>query len=400
MLRKEKLLLFTLAAINFTNIMDFMIMMPMGQQLMRIFNITPQQFSILVSSYIFSAGISGFCSAFIVDWFDRKRFLNFLYIGFLVGTFACGLAPTYELLLAARIFTGIFGGVLGALVLSIVGDVIPFEKRGQAMGIIMAAFSVASVFGVPFGLFIASKIDWHAPFIFLAVLGLPILFCVWKFVPSITAHIHDKANRPNPMEILRGIRADANQRKAITLMMVLMFGHFSIIPFLSPYMVSNVGFEESQLAYIYAIGGLFTIFSSPLIGKWADKYGKLKIFTIFIPLCAVSVLLITNMPRIEIWMVLMVTASFFVFSSGRFIPAQAMVTSTVKSETRGSFMSISSSFQQISSGIATYVAGLIIVKQPNGELLHYDWVGYISICATLICIFLATRLRTATGEKF
>jgi predicted MFS family arabinose efflux permease len=400
MQKQERILLITLAAINFTNIMDFMIMMPLGPQLMRLFDITPQQFGLVVSAYTFSAFVSGLFAMFIVDRFDRKRFLLFLYAGFLIGTLACGLAPTYGLLLTARIFTGLFGGVLGAIILSIVGDVVPFERRGQAMGIIMAAFSVASVFGVPFGLFIATKFDWHYPFLFLVACGLPVTFFIWKFVPNITAHIHQKDTRPNPLAILKAITSDANQRKALTLMMVIMFGHFSIIPFLSPYMVSNVGFEESQLAYIYAVGGLFTIFTSPLIGKWADKYGKKKVFMIFIPLCAFAVLLITNMPRVDIWIVLIVAAAFFVFSGGRFIPAQAMVTAAVKPENRGSFMSINSSLQQLSAGVASYVAGLIIVKQPNGELLHYDWVGYMSIAATLLCLFLVTRIRSASGETF
>lgn len=400
MQKKERFLLITLAAINFTNIMDFMIMMPLGPQLMRLFDITPQQFGLVVSAYTLSAGVSGFFSAFIVDRFDRKTFLRFLYAGFLIGTLACGLAPTYGMLLAARVFTGLFGGVLGALILSIVGDVIPFERRGQAMGMIMAAFSVASVFGVPFGLYIANKLDWHAPFIFLAICGLPVMYFVWKYVPSITAHIHNKENRPNPIKILRGITSDKNQRKAITLMIMLMFGHFSVIPFLSPYMVSNVGFEESQLAYIYAVGGGFTIFSSPLIGKWADKYGKLKIFTIFICLCTIPLFFITNMPHVPIWAALIATSAFFVFSGGRFIPAQAMVTATVKPETRGSFMSISSSLQQLAAGAASYLAGVMVVKQPNGELLHYNWVGYMSISATLICLLLARRIRTADGNKF
>jgi predicted MFS family arabinose efflux permease len=400
MQKSERLLLITLAAINFTNIMDFMIMMPLGPQLMRLFDITPQQFGLVVSAYTLSAGASGFFAAFIVDRFDRKIFLQVLYTGFLLGTLACGLAPTYNFLLAARIFTGLFGGVMGALILSIVGDVVPFERRGQAMGMIMAAFSIASVFGVPFGLYIASMFSWHAPFFFLVLCGFPIAIMIWKYIPNITSHIYNKADRPNPLEIVKGITSDPNQRKAITLMMVLMFGHFSIIPFLAPYMVSNVGFEESQLAYIYTIGGLFTIFTSPLIGKWADKVGKLKVFTVFIPLCAVSVLLITNMPRIDIWIVLVVSASFFVFSGGRFIPAQAMVSATVKSETRGSFMSISSALQQLCAGLASYIAGVIIVKQPNGELLNYNYVGYMSIAATLLCLVLARRIKTVDGETF
>lgn len=396
---KERLLLLTLAAINFTNIMDFMIMMPLGPQLMRLFNITPQQFGILVSCYTISAGISGFFTAFIVDKFDRKRFLQFLYVGFLVGTLACGLAPTFALLMAARIFTGIFGGVLGAIVLAIVGDVIPFERRGRAMGFIMAAFSVASVFGVPFGLWIATEFTWHAPFLFLAVLALPVQFCIYKFIPSLKKHV--KASQQNTVwQTLRNITSNPNQRKAITFMMVVMFGHFSIIPFLSPYMVSNVGFTEHQLSYIYLFGGLCTIVSSPLIGKLSDTIGKQKVFTWFVSFSCIPILLITNMPHVDVWLALIATSAFFAISSGRFIPAQAMVTATVVPQNRGSFMSIVSSMQQLSAGLASYIAGVIIVKQPGGEMSNYNLVGFMSVTGALLTLLLVRRLRSAEGEKF
>jgi DHA1 family inner membrane transport protein len=396
---KERLMLITLAAINFTNIMDFMIMMPLGPQLMRILDINTQQFGLVVSSYTFSAGFSGFCSAFFVDRFDRKKFLQVLYAGFLVGTLCCGLAPTYEWLMLARVFTGLFGGVLGAVLLSIVGDVIPFERRGAAMAFIMAAFSAASVFGVPFGLWIANMFSWNAPFLFLVVLALPIQYCIHKFVPNLNAHTQ-AAKNSNVLDVLRNILSNANQRKAITLMMVVMFGHFSIIPFLSPYMVSNVGFQESQLSLIYLCGGLLTIVSSPYIGKWSDKYGKSNIFTIFVTICCIPVLFITSMSRVEIWVALIATTAFFAISGGRFIPAQAMVTATVTPQNRGSFMSIVSSMQQISSGLAAYIAGVIVIKQPNGELLHYNWVGYMSVCAALVTLWLVTRIATADGQKF
>lgn len=399
MKNSERLLLLTLAAINFTNIMDFMIMMPLGPQLMRLFDITPQQFGLLVSSYTFSAGVSGFCTAFFIDRFDRKRFLQILYLGFLVGTLACGLAPTFDLLLAARIFTGLFGGVLGAVVLAIVGDVIPFERRGQAMGFIMAAFSVASVFGVPFGLWIATTFTWHAPFLFLVVLAIPIQFCIVKFIPSLSLHI-ENAKQNNVKQTLQNITSNPNQRKAITLMMVVMFGHFSIIPFLSPYMVSNVGFNEHQLSYIYLFGGLCTIVSSPVIGKLADKIGKLKVFTWFVSISCIPVLLITHLPHVEVWIALIVTSLFFAMSSGRFIPAQAMVTATVTPQNRGSFMSIVSSMQQLSAGLAAYIAGVIVVKQPSGQLLNYNWVGCISVAGALLTLFLVRRIRDTDGNSF
>lgn len=392
-------MLITLAAMNFTNIMDFMIMMPLGPQLMRIFDINTQQFGLIVSSYTFSAGFSGFCAAFFVDRFDRKKFLQFLYAGFLLGTLACGLAHTYELLMAARIFTGLFGGVLGAVILAIVGDVIPFERRGTAMAFIMAAFSAASVFGVPFGLWIANQFGWNMPFLFLVALALPIQFCIYKFVPNLNAHT-TAAKENNIMQILGNLTSDPNQRKAVTLMIVVMFGHFSIIPFLSPYMVSNVGFTENQLSYIYLFGGILTIVTSPYIGKLSDRIGKRKVFTWFVAFCCIPVLFITGMPRVEIWVALIATSIFFAMSSGRFIPAQAMVTATVQPKNRGSFMSIVSSMQQLSAGIASYIAGIIVVKQPGGEMLHYNWVGYMSVAAALVTLLLVRRIKAADGSSF
>lgn len=400
MTRNERILLITLAAINFTNIMDFMIMMPLGPQLMRIFNITPQQFGIIVSSYTLSAGISGFLTAFIIDKVDRKRFLQWLYVGFLIGTMLCGIVNSYALLVAARVLTGIFGGVLGAVILAIVGDMIAFEKRGQAMGMIMAAFSVASVFGVPFGLYIATLLDWHAPFIFLAITALPISYLIWRFVPEMDTHINNQ-HHVNPYQVLANIFKDSNQSKAITLMIVLMAGHFSIIPFLSPYMVSNVGFSERDLAYIYLFGGAFTIFTSPRVGKLADKYGKAKVFSWFVAMCAVPVLLLTNLPQTPVWMALVITTLFFILSAGRFIPAQAIVSATVKAESRGSFMSVSSSLQQLTAGGASYLAGLVISKDPqSGVLSHYNWIGLFSVVATLSTIALIRRIGSASGEVF
>lgn len=392
-------MLITLAAINFTNIMDFMIMMPLGPQLMRIFDITPQQFGLIVSSYTFSAGVSGFCAAFFVDRFDRKNFLQFLYVGFLLGTLACGLAPNYHLLMLARVFTGIFGGVLGAVILSIVGDVIPFERRGTAMAFIMAAFSAASVFGVPFGLWIANEMGWNAPFICLAALAIPIQLCIYKFVPNLNSHT-ESAKQNNIRQILVNITSDANQRKAVTLMVVIMFGHFSIIPFLSPYMVANVGFTEHQLSYIYLFGGILTIATSPFIGKLSDRVGKLKVFTWFVTLCCIPVILITSMPKVDLWMALIVTSIFFAMSSGRFIPAQAMVTATVQPKNRGSFMSIVSSMQQLGAGFASYIAGVIVVKQPTGEMTNYNIVGYMSVGAAVLTLFLVRRIKAADGTSF
>lgn len=384
--------------------MDFMIMMPLGPNLISTFGITPSDFGLLVSSYSISAFISGIVTTFIINKFDRKDYLMRVFIGFLVGTFACGLAPTFITLLIARFATGLFGGVLGAIILAIVSDAIPFERRGQAMGFIMAAFSLASVAGVPFGIFIAthskqySFLGWHAPFLLLAILGIPVYFLVSKFVPRQSKELQLAAAQMDVMKNIKAIFSNKNNLLALSFGVVMMMGHFCIIPFLSPYMVSNVGMREEDLPLIYLVGGGVTIFTSPLIGKLADKFGKLVVFISLAAIYVIPVYLITNLGPHPLYMVLTLSAIFFIFS-GRFIPMQAMVTGAVEPTVRASFMSFNSSIQQLANGIAAFFAG-IVVTTVDGKLVNYEVLGYFSIGMALLSIFIATRLRSSDGKKF
>ncbi|RYD81605.1 MAG: MFS transporter, partial [Sphingobacteriales bacterium] len=393
MFTKERILLFTLAAIQFTNIVDFMIVMPLGPLLKRIFNINPQQFGLIVSAYTFSAGISGFLGAFVIDRFDRKTALLTTYMGFALGTLACALAPTYHTLLLARVFTGMFGGVLGALVLAVVGDAIPFERRGAAMGTVMAAFSLASIFGVPFGLFLATSLGWHAPFLFLVAIAAVVAVFIYIYMPHMHAHISKGKIKHTPVEVITQITSNKVQMFALFLMFLLMIGQFGVVPFISNYMVANVGFGEKDLTYIYMAGGAFTIFTSPLIGKLGDKYGNVKVFTIAILISLIPMFLITNMPQIHIVYALMVTSLFFITSGGRMIPATTLITATVSPQNRGSFMSLNSSVQQISAAIGSLIGGFVIVQQADGKLLNYQYVGYIAMFTSVACIFVARRLK-------
>jgi predicted MFS family arabinose efflux permease len=401
MTRVEKILLYTLAAVNFTNIMDFMIMMPLGPQLMRILHMTPQQFGLVVASYSISAFLSGVITTLIINRFDRKKFLQWIYAGFLIGTFACGLVNSYELLLAARFFTGLFGGVMGAIILSIVSDETPLERRGQAMGIIMSAFAAASVLGVPFGTFIAvnSEFGWHAPFLFLGILSLPVQYLLYKYIPSRGKKIsqHYLADTLNNLKF---IFTDRNHLMAMALGFIIIVGHFSIIPMFNPYLVSNVGLDEKLIPYIYLLGGGATIFSSPLIGKLADRVGKMKVFAIFIFLYLIPVFLITNMAPSTPLYIFSISTIFFVFSSGRFIPSQAMVTGAVRADVRATFMSINSSIQQLGTGLASWVMGYIIVKDDTGHFTGYDVAGYFSLGMALLSLWIAWRVRTADGKSF
>jgi DHA1 family inner membrane transport protein len=402
MSKKERIILLLLSAINFTHILDFMIMMPLGNFLIPYFGISAQQFSLIVASYTLSAGTVGFLAAFFVDRFDRKRVLLTGYTGFIVGTICCGIAPTYELLLASRILAGAFGGLIGAQVLSIVADIFIYERRGVAMGAIMSAFSVASVFGVPFGLYLANHISWHAPFILVGILGIFIIVLVARYLPPMNTHIRakDDSGRVQQMvRVVKQIASDKAQLNALALSASLMMGHFMIVPFINPYMEFNVGFTKDQTPLIYLVGGTLTFFSSPLIGRIADKKGKMQVFRFFVLTSILPVFLITNMPPIPFYFVLMVTGIWFVLSTGRGIPAQAMISNVVPSEQRGSFMSFNTSVQQLFTGMASLIAGWIVTVDAEGKIHNYQWVGYISIAIVFSCLFTAGFLNKRILEK-
>jgi predicted MFS family arabinose efflux permease len=395
MFTKEKIVLLLLAALNFTHILDFMIMMPLGNYLMPHFNISSQQFSMLVAAYTFSAGTSGFLAAFFVDKYDRKKVLILAFIGFLIGTLFCAIAPSYIILLISRIVAGIFGGLIGAQVLSIVADLVPYERRGAAIGIIMAAFSVASVFGVPFSLYLANIFNWHGPFFFVAGFGTLLIPLLIKYLPKMDSHIQqDSRQKIHPFTLLRDIGKDKDQVLALLLSATIMLGHFLIIPFLNPFLEFNKGFSKLQTPMVYMVGGALTLVSSPFMGRIADKIGKHRLFVIMAILAIIPIAIITNLPDIPFYMVLCVTGFWFVVSSGRMIPAQAMISNVVAAERRGSFMSINSSVQQVFVGIASVLAGLIIVKTSSNSLLHYEVTGYISIAITLLSLFFVTKLNT------
>ncbi len=398
MISKEKLLLLILASVNFTHIMDFMIMMPLGPQLIELFHITPKQFAWAVSAYSLTAGLAGFVSAFFVDNYDRKKVLLFAYIGFLLGTFACAFAPSYQFLVAARILAGLFGGVIGAQVMSIVADTIPYERRASAMGLLMTAFSVASVAGVPTGLWLAAHYNWHVPFLAIGGLGILVAIGIYFFVSPVNGHLQNQAVRQNPLHVLTDILKSPNQMLALGLSTVMSLGHFAIIPFISPSLVANVGFSQKNIFLIYLVGGLLTIFTSPLVGKLADKKGKFLILLIFGLASLVPVWLITNLWQVPLWTILAISSIFFVTVNGRMIPMQAIVSSVVTPQQRGGFMSINSSVQQLASGAGATIAGSIVYTSENEHFENYAYVGYFSICMILIALFLAKNVKSIESK--
>lgn len=390
---KERLLLFILAAVNFTHIMDFMIMMPLGPQLMNLLNINPQQFGLAVSAYAITAGCSSFAAAFFVDRFDRKKVLLFAYIGFVFGTFSCAMAPNYELLVAARVLAGLFGGMIGAQVLAIVADTFEYERRARAMGILMTAFSLASVAGVPAGLWLAEKFSWHVPFAAIGSLGVIVAALIAIYVPHVNKHLVENQPKGNPLRVLTDIFQTPNQMKALTFSIVLMLGHFCTIPFIAPSLVGNVGYSQDNIFLIYLVGGALTIFTSPLVGKIADRRGKYPVYVTFALLSLIPVWLITNLWPMPLWAVLTISGLFFIVVNGRMIPMQAIVSGVVTPQQRGGFMSINSSMQQLAIGLAAMIGGAIVHKTADGHIEHYALVGYFSMLLIVATVWLAGRVK-------
>jgi multidrug resistance protein len=390
----ERLLLLLLAAVQFTHILDFMIIMPLAPRFLNVFDITPHQFGLLVSVYAFSAAVAGLLMTFQLDRFDRRRALLVLYAGFALSTLFCALASDYPTLLVARAISGVFGGVAGAVVHSIVGDVIPYERRGAATGIIMSAFSISSVAGVPLGLMLSNTWGWRAPFVFLLAASLLVWIVCWRILPPMRGHISaiPKGALHHAWEIL----LNANHVKAFLLMAAVMFGGFTVIPFLSAYVVSNSGFAESHLPYMYFFGGLATAFSARYIGRLADRHGKQKIFTLVALLSLLPILLLTNLPPLSEPLVIAASVVFMVLVSGRFVPAMALVNSSAESRLRGGFMSLMSAVQNMCAGLAATLAGAIIVRGDNGALTGYWVVGLIACGFTLLAILLARRVRVVS----
>lgn len=374
-------------------------MMPLGNYLMPYFKISPQQFSFLVASYTFSASASGFAAIFFADGFDRKKLLITAYSGFLLATLACGLAPGYTFLLLARIIAGLFGGLIGAQVISIIADLFQYERRGRAMGAVMSAFAVASTVGIPLGLYLANLISWHAPFIFIATTGALLIPFLIYYLPPMNTHLAAGSRQKISYDGFLGVLKDRTQYTALIFSCLIMFAHFVIIPFINPYMEFNLGYSKKLTPLIYLVGGIAAFFASTYLGRLSDKTGKLKIFTVCLLISLPLMLGITNLVTIPYWIVLVLFGMWFTVATGRGVTSQAMISSVVKPQYRGSFQSFNSSVQQLGSGIAALTAGFVITKNENGTIAHYSVLGIIGVAAMLITLFIAKNIFKHTDKK-
>ncbi len=392
--RSERTILLTLAAVQFTHILDYMIMMPLGAGLMREFSLSPAQFSHLVAAYGGAAAVAGLIGGFFLDRVDRKRALLWLYSGFCLATLACALAPSHHALLVARLMAGAFGGLAGAVVVAIVGDVVPPERRGRGFALVMSAFPLASIAGVPLGITLANRFQWHAPFFLLAALAGPILVAITRNLPSNPPHI-PTGPTPHPFSAMRDLLAERIHWRGFAVTASLIFSGGCVIPFMAPSMIVNVGLAENQLPLVYFFGGLATFATTRWIGHLTDRHDKLHVLAAITVPAIAGVLVLTRLGPAPLPLVLVVTTVFFVGMSGRFGPATALVANSVSPRFRGGFMSLNSAIQQGFSALANLAGGALIWSDTTGRLQGYERVGLLATAAFLLTLALAHRLRTA-----
>lgn len=389
--QRELYLLLTLAGIQFAHILDFMIMMPLGPILMTAFGIGTHEFGLLVASYSFSAALSGLLGATFIDRFERKRLLLVMFALFGLATLACGLAPDYVTLLAARGLAGAFGGVMGALVQTIVGDAIPFARRARASGLVATAFSLSTVAGVPMSLWLANHFQWRAPFIFIALLSTVFIVVGFLVLPELHHHL-SREKRAHPFAAMFEVLRDANHLKALLYSSLIIFSGFTVIPFITVYAVGNVRISPQDIPVVYLFGGAATLFTARRIGHWADRRGKVEVYRRLALAAMLPLLVVTHLGAVPLWAWVICTTAFFVLISGRMIPAMTIITSAARPRLRGTFMAINGTVQSLTMGLATTLAGFIITQDGTGQIVGYPWVGYVAVLANLLAILFVSRI--------
>jgi predicted MFS family arabinose efflux permease len=394
----QKFVVGILAFLQFTIILDFMIISPLGAIVMPALDIGTHEFGWAVSAYAFSAAISGVSAAGFADRFDRKRLLLFFYGGFIVGTALCAVAPTYHFLLVARVVTGLFGGVIGSVVLAIAADLFPLEMRGRVMGFVQTAFAGAQVLGLPVGIYLAGLWNWHTPFVAIIAIAVPASLVIALYMKPVVEHLKSKQEHSAWRHLARTL-FEPKYAPAFVGIMALTTGGYMIMPFLSTFIVNNIGLPLRDLPTVYLVTGLCTVFTGPLVGKASDRFGKFRTFLFGTVVFLIMIAIYTDLGPTSLVGVIIVNALLFVGIFSRMIPAQALFSAVPEPTKRGSFNAIMASLQQLSGGIASVFAGLIIVQNSSGQLQHFDWMGYIVMASALLSLALIYLIHRAVPER-
>ena len=387
-----------IALLQFTIVLDFMVLSPLGAQLLDELNINTRQFGMVVSAYAFSAGASGLLAAGFADKFDRKKLLLFFYCGFVIGTLLCGIAPDYNFLLMARIVTGIFGGVIGSISFAIITDLFAMQQRGRVMGFVQMSFGASQVLGLPVGLFLANKFGWHSPFLMIVGLSLVMGLIILIKMKPVAEHLKIKSEKSAFQHLLK-IFTTPDYLKGFAATALLATGGFMMMPFGSAFAVNNLGLTLDDLPLLYMLTGVFSFVAGPLAGKLSDSIGKYKTFVGGSLLAMIIAIIYCGLGTTPFYIVLILNILLFAGVMSRIIPASALMTALPEPQDRGGFMSVNSSLQQISGGIAAGFAGLIVVQQEGKAIENYDILSYVVVATMAITIVMMYFINKLVVKK-
>jgi predicted MFS family arabinose efflux permease len=374
----EPAVIFLIGAVQFVNILDFVMVMPLGPFFTEGLKIDPSYIGVVAGSYTGAAGVAGLMGGYFLDRFDRRKALAVSMLGLVFATAAGGLAAGLPTLILARVLAGIFGGPATSIAMAIIADVIPPERRGRAMGAVMGAFSVAQIVGLPLSLMAADLIGWRAPFLGVAAMGLVVVVGAVFFLPPIREHL-EKGTRPvHPVGIWELLRHREVQLSYLMSAFVMM-GGFVVIPFIPEYVVENLGHPRNQLWILYACGGVVSLVTLRFAGRMVDRYGSFRVGSIG----AVLAIILTYMGFVNYphWMPIYVLFMGFMLAMGlRNVSYNTLTSKVPELSTRARFMSLQSAISHLSSSVASGVIGYALVKTlPDGKLAGMASVAWVSI---------------------
>ncbi len=390
---QQLLVIFLLAMTQFTVILDFMVMSPLGDLLMKSMALTTAQFGAAVSAYAFSAGISGLLTAGFADRFDRKKLLLFFYVGFILGTLICGLTNSYYMLIAARIVTGLFGGVIGSVSMAIVADLFPIEKRGRVIGYMQMGFGASQILGIPISLFIANVWGWQSPFLAIVVISTAIWLAITLRMHPVNQHLSVKSDKSPFRHLIDTVR-NRRYQLGFVATALLTLGGFMMMPWGSAFAINNLLVTPEQLPILFMVSGVAALVVMPVVGRLSDSVDKLRIFVIASLWLMVMVVVYTNLTPIPLWLILILNVLFMIGILSRMVPAMALISVLPSMQDRGAFMSINSSLQQIAGGVAAIVGGMIVVQKTNySPLEHYNTLGYLMVVLSVFGVYMVFRVN-------
>lgn len=395
-MKQETILVWIAALVQFVNIVDFMMVMPLGPDITKSLPITNDDIGIICGCYTLAVGVSGIVFAKFIDRFDRKLIAVISVLGLSVATLSATFSWDLYSLIFARVLAGVFGGVATAISLTIVCDAVPAERRGKAMAIVMGSFSVSSIAAIPFGLELAARGSWKTPFYAISILGFIVLLFILRFTPSMKEHLL----APRPASSLLRLLFNRTYIWAFFMMMTAMVSSYAIIPNISAYFQLNLGYPRSSLGFLYFVGGVISLILIQIGGRASDKIGSLP--TNIIGTIVLVIFLYDGFMHPAQSPLLLVFVMFMGMVCLRNVSATTEASKLPKPYERAAFMSLFSSLQHIGNGIGALLASAILATGTGGELINMKWVGLLSIimaCCQPVSLFIIQRLKRKTEAE-